>query len=91
VYEAMANVVDHAYDRPGGVFDLHASSGDDVVTVSVTDHGRWKPPTDGARTGRGRGMLIIERASQQFELSRHALGTTLAMHWPVAALPGQRG
>jgi anti-sigma regulatory factor (Ser/Thr protein kinase) len=40
-YEAMANVVDHAYDRPGGVFDLHACRSGDTVTVSVTDHGRW--------------------------------------------------
>jgi hypothetical protein len=29
-------------------------------------------------------MLIIERASHEFELSRHAKGTTLAMRWPIA-------
>ncbi|MBB5891355.1 ATP-binding protein [Kutzneria kofuensis] len=83
-YEAMANVADHAYDQPGGVFDLHACRRDGVVTVTVTDHGRWKSP--GRPPGwRGRGLLIIERAAGQFELTPHARGTTVCMSWPVRA------
>ena len=83
-YEAMANVVDHAYDGPGGLFDLYACRRDDMVTVSVTDHGRWKPPTGGAQSWRGRGLQIIERVSQEFELCQHPRGTTLAMRWALA-------
>lgn len=82
-YEAMANVVDHAYDRPGGVFDLHACRHDDQVTVTVADHGRWKSPVPGQHHWRGRGLLIIDRISHEFELTRHARGTVMSMRWSV--------
>jgi serine/threonine-protein kinase RsbW len=82
-YEAMANVVDHAYDQPGGVFDLHACRHDDQVTVTVTDHGRWKSPAPGQHPWRGRGLLIIDRISREFELTRHAGGTVVSMNWSV--------
>lgn len=45
VYEALANVIEHAY--PAGaahpVFDLHVQCEVDMLTVVVADHGRWKP------------------------------------------------
>ncbi|GAA3432677.1 hypothetical protein GCM10018954_022800 [Kutzneria kofuensis] len=82
-YEAMANVVDHAYDQPGGVFDLHACRHDDQVTVTVADNGRWKSPVCGKQSWRGRGLLIIERISCEFELTRHARGTVVTMSWSV--------
>lgn len=91
VYEAMANVVDHAYDRPGGTFDLLARRRADCVTVTITDRGRWKPPADGGQSWRGRGLLIMERAARVFELTRHAMGTTVSMSWAVQAdAPGSR-
>jgi serine/threonine-protein kinase RsbW len=82
-YEAMANVVDHAYDHPGGVFDLHACRRDDQVTVTVTDHGQWKSPASGQERWRGRGLLIIERTTREFELSPRAGGTTVCMGWSI--------
>ena len=82
-YEAMANVVDHAYDRPGGVFDLHACRRDDQVTVTVTDHGQWKSRERGRKSWRGRGLLIIERTTREFELSSRAGGTTVCMGWSI--------
>lgn len=87
VYEAMANVVDHAYDSPGGTFDLHACRHDDLITVTVTDHGRWKESANGKQSPRGRGLLIIERATRRFTLSQQPRGTTVSMDWPVRA-PG---
>lgn len=82
-YEAMANVVDHAYDHPGGVFDLHACRHDDQVTVTVTDHGQWKSPVSGQERWRGRGLLIIERTTREFELSPRAGGTAVRMGWSI--------
>jgi serine/threonine-protein kinase RsbW len=85
-YEAMANVVDHAYEQPGGgVFDVHAFRHDDLVTVTVTDHGRWKAPVRGEdhQSWRGRGLLIIERVAREFELTPHARGTMICMSWPI--------
>ena len=83
VYEAMANVVDHAYNHPGGTFDLHACRVDDLITVTVSDHGQWQPPSGTNGLWRGRGLLIIERAAHQFELSPHTGGTTVRMRWTV--------
>lgn len=50
VYEALANVIEHAY--PAGtvhpVLDLHAECEADMLTVVVADHGRWKPRRAGS-------------------------------------------
>lgn len=82
-YEAMANVVDHAYSEPGGVFELHARRHDNRVTVTVTDHGRFNAPLADGRSVRGRGLLLIERAAPEFELVPLAAGTRVRMSWPV--------
>lgn len=81
VYEAMANVVDHAYEQPGGVFGLYAFRHDDQVTVTVTDRGRWKTPVGTKQNLRGRGLLIIRRIAREFELTRHTRGTIVRMTW----------
>ena len=45
-YEALANVVEHAYGvTDGGVVELHATWVDREVTVVVVDHGRWQIPS----------------------------------------------
>jgi serine/threonine-protein kinase RsbW len=84
VYEAMANVVDHAYEQPGGTFDLHACRDGDMITITVADQGRWKAPS-GEQSWRGRGLQIIERAAREFALSPHPRGTTVSMSWPVTS------
>jgi anti-sigma regulatory factor (Ser/Thr protein kinase) len=85
VYEALANVIDHAY--PAGaahpVFDLHAEREADMLTVVVVDHGRWKPcELDSAPSWRGRGLLLIEKLAAEFELWPNASGTMVRMRWP---------
>ena len=80
-HEAMANVVDHAYDQPGGLFDLYACSGEGTITVTVTDRGHWKRAAQGRSTLRGRGLLIIRQLTRQFELTPHAHGTIVRMTW----------
>ncbi|EWM18786.1 ATP-binding protein [Kutzneria sp. 744] len=85
VYEAMANVIDHAY--PAGathrVFDLYADREADILTVVVADHGRWKPrEPDSAPSWRGRGLLMIEKLAAEVELCRNASGTLVRMRWP---------
>jgi serine/threonine-protein kinase RsbW len=85
VYEALANIIDHAY--PDGarhrVFDLHAEREKDMLTVVVADHGRWKPRRTGsASSWRGRGLLLIEKLAAEFELCPNASGTLLRMRWP---------
>ncbi len=91
-YEAMANVVTHAYrGAPGdGVFELHAvhSADQQQVTVTVTDFGRWQPeiapdPDDRLRT-HGRGVLLIRALSDTAVIHTDPGGTTIQMNWRVA-------
>lgn len=91
VYEALANVIDHAY--PAGaahpVFDLHALREADMLTVVVADQGRWKPHNpDAATSWRGRGLLLIEKLAAEFELCPTASGTLVRMRWPCPEAVG---
>jgi serine/threonine-protein kinase RsbW len=84
VYEALANVIDHAYAASAAhpVFDLHAECEADMLTVVVADHGRWRPRQGGAATSwRGRGLLLIEKLAAEFELCPNASGTLVRMRW----------
>jgi anti-sigma regulatory factor (Ser/Thr protein kinase) len=79
-YEAMANVVVHAYPAgTTGFLDLDARLSKDDITVTVSDRGRWKPETD---TGPGgRGLALIRRLSDGMDLLRGEHGTTVDMRW----------
>ena len=81
-YEAMANVVEHAYGEGGGVFELQAVSmlRESRVLVTVTDFGRWLPLRDGA-DGRGRGLRLIRRLAHTSEVLASHGGTTVHMTW----------
>ena len=83
-HEAMANVVDHAYDGDGD-FDLDAvwAAERQQVTVTVTDHGRWKPAANEAPSLRGRGLKIIRGLAHAVALTHDAAGTRVVMSWRV--------
>jgi anti-sigma regulatory factor (Ser/Thr protein kinase) len=85
-YEAMANVVLHAYhDRGGGTLDLyaHADRARGTVTVSVADYGCWRPPplNHGAR---GRGLSLIRGLAEHTGIRRNRSGTTVTMTYRMA-------
>ncbi len=83
-YEAMANVVIHAYP-PGTVGRLAVSAqlDHDAITVTVTDRGRWKPALTGRRPLHGRGLLLIRRLAERVAVIRGEQGTTVSMTWPT--------
>lgn len=85
-YEALANSVEHAYrGRAGGVVELDASRQGRVVTVTVTDHGSWRPrPADPGF--RGRGLLMIDNFGSTVDIVRSARGTTVTMTWLLGRL-----
>jgi serine/threonine-protein kinase RsbW len=87
-YEAMANVVDHAYPDGDGVFDVEAEHGGTVVTVTVADHGQWRTPTSDGPSWRGRGLALIEKLAAQVQVVRNPHGTQVRMHWSCAVLAG---
>ena len=85
VYEAMANVVDHAYPHSDGDFDLHATRDRVRAAVTITDRGLWKPPpaTLAPRSLRGRGLLLMRALAAEFEITPRPVGTVVLMAWPL--------
>ncbi|MGX1810861.1 ATP-binding protein [Nocardia sp. NPDC055321] len=82
-YEAMANVVDHAYRgraRPGD-FDLEARIDHDATTITVTDHGKWRPRAAHTDSRRGRGLILIRALAPDTRISYHR-GTRVHLSWP---------
>lgn len=85
-HEAMANVVDHAYGSRPGVLEIHATRPDHHVTVTITDHGRWRPRPPTGRDGtRGRGLILIHRLAPVVEVHPGRHGTTVRLCWPLPA------
>jgi len=82
--EALENVVDHAFaNAPSvGAMTLRADLVDDVVTIVVTDDGRWRSPTTGP-TSRGRGLTLMESLTD-VEVEHGDGGTTVTMRRPLA-------
>lgn len=79
-YEAMANVVAHAYPAgTAGVVDVSARLRNNDIIVTVTDRGRWEPGTDTA--GGGLGLALIRRLSDGMDLRRDEHGTRVRMLW----------
>lgn len=89
-YEALANVASHAYvGRSPGVMELdamysHTPPAAPRMTVTVGDHGRWRPPS--ARPGRlrGRGVPMIRSLSGTAAIVGSDTGTTVRMSWNLA-------
>jgi anti-sigma regulatory factor (Ser/Thr protein kinase) len=87
-YEAMVNVVTHAYQGRPGALELLAEVANDVLTVTVTDHGRWKPPAAEPSPGGGRGLTLIRGLADEASIVSTERGTTVRMTW--SSLAGAR-
>jgi serine/threonine-protein kinase RsbW len=84
-YEAMANVVTHAYGDQIGVLDVQATVSPDrnSVTVTVTDYGRWRPPSADPGLLHGRGLPLIRQMSHTSDVFPTPHGTTVHMRWSL--------
>lgn len=89
-YEALANVAAHAYPGGHGWARLQATRTGDAITVTVTDTGCGIPATRprqaGLRTSGGRGLVLIDRVTDQTDIESGGNGTTVRMTWRPAAL-----
>lgn len=83
-YEAMANVVLHAYDGVTGALELHATHlrHEGRVRVTVVDQGRWRPPPADPGPLHGRGLPIMHAMAAETTVESTDHGTTVRMHWP---------
>jgi anti-sigma regulatory factor (Ser/Thr protein kinase) len=69
VGEAVANAVEHAYrgeENPGYLY-VRAKAHDEVVTVEVEDHGRWRPFQ--RRDERGRGIVLMHELMDRVRIT----------------------
>jgi anti-sigma regulatory factor (Ser/Thr protein kinase) len=82
VSEACANAVEHAYSPGPEAFEFEAKVEAGEVTLTVRDHGRWRPPRG---QDRGRGLTIIGRAMRDFEVNPTPDGTELVMRRRLGA------
>lgn len=84
-YEAMANVVVHAYPDQPGTLDLDAIRHDDRITVTVTDRGQWQPaPVPGLLHGRG--LPLIHTLADDAGFTTGPAGTVVEMTWTCAPM-----
>ena len=81
--EACANAIEHAYGPAEGSVDLDAAIDDGVITVVVTDAGRWR---ESRSRGRGRGLPLIEACMDRFEVTKGPTGTALRMERRIERL-----
>ncbi|WP_044576611.1 ATP-binding protein [Saccharopolyspora spinosa] len=87
-YEAMANVVTHAYPDGGGVLSVRAAFRIEAarIEIAVQDRGRWlirAAPEDSGEHG-GRGLVLIRSLADHVEVLLEEVGTTVRMAWDVA-------
>jgi serine/threonine-protein kinase RsbW len=85
-YEAMDNVVTHAYPHGNGTFDVHAVYRPDqgYISVTVSDRGHWRRwQVNPARHG-GRGLRLIKALATHASVDPRAEGTTVRMSWPLS-------
>lgn len=85
VYEAMANVVDHAYGDRAGDLRLTAHRDPTSVRIAVADRGGWVPQTGTAC--RGHGLTVIRALVTEIHIAGGGSGTVVHLRRDVPA-PG---
>jgi anti-sigma regulatory factor (Ser/Thr protein kinase) len=86
VGEAASNAVEHAYGPDGGAVTVQLERDGHSIVATVQDRGRWRTSR---AAGRGRGLLIMERWSDELRIERGAQGTTVVLRRSVG--PGDVG
>jgi anti-sigma regulatory factor (Ser/Thr protein kinase) len=74
--EACANAVEHAYGPGLRSFELDATCEGEVITVTVRDHGSWRPPRG---VNRGRGLPMMEALMEHVDVAHTDEGTIVTL------------
>lgn len=82
VYEALANVVEHAYDSAPetGTMTITVAYEHETLTVTISDTGTWRPPVP--TTGRSHGLQLAAAVADDLSVDhRPGLGTVVTAVW----------
>jgi serine/threonine-protein kinase RsbW len=85
VYEALANAAEHAFTgqyTPGSLW-LHATVGDNQITITITDNGTWRAG-DTMPDYRGRGLPLIHQLTTAAHIELGPQGTTVRLRHELA-------
>ncbi|WP_345420695.1 ATP-binding protein [Actinomycetospora chlora] len=91
LYEALTNVVDHAYTGGPGPIHLvarltlsdgaeHDAPAHPWLEIEVADRGDWRPADDDPGH-RGRGLLLLSQVTDGHEVERAPDGTRVRLWW----------
>ncbi|MER7014474.1 ATP-binding protein [Saccharopolyspora sp. NPDC000359] len=83
-YEAMANVVEHAYSRAGTI-DVEAEHrvAEQLIEITIVDRGNWVPPDSDGHPNRGQGIPLIHNLADRAVITPTASGTTVELSWQI--------
>ncbi|MCV7348335.1 SpoIIE family protein phosphatase [Mycolicibacterium rhodesiae] len=77
--EAVTNAIEHGYRHgQGGTITLQATSEVDLLRLTITDAGSWKPKESGY-THRGRGIQIMEALMEDVSILPDTTGTVVRL------------
>jgi anti-sigma regulatory factor (Ser/Thr protein kinase) len=74
--EACANAVEHAYGPGRAEFEVDMRWKDGRVTITVTDHGQWRPPRG---ENRGRGFPLMNTLMDEVDVRHTDQGTSVTL------------
>lgn len=84
-YEAMANVIEHAYSADQShEFELQACCLDGSIAVKISDHGSWRLPSRSDQD-RGRGLPLLSALCDRADIHLERKGATVALEWDLAS------
>jgi anti-sigma regulatory factor (Ser/Thr protein kinase) len=82
-WEACANAIEHAVDPTEGLVAVRAWIADSMLYVTVSDTGRWAPPSE--RDDRGLGLRLMASLVSSMEIEEHENGTTVTLEKALSA------
>lgn len=88
VYEALANVVEHAYRERQGPMTMTVRRNAESVVVSVTDRGTWRDGPSGQF--RGRGIPLMHKLADETNLDHSSAGTSVRLRVTAAVRSARR-
>jgi serine phosphatase RsbU (regulator of sigma subunit)/anti-sigma regulatory factor (Ser/Thr protein kinase) len=76
-WEACANAIEHAVEPQIDLVAVTARLDDECIRVTVSDSGRWAPPS--MRENRGLGLRLIESLMTSVDVDESDRGTTVTL------------